>query len=124
MENKKILVVDDEDIILQVFDMALTQAGYEVVVARSGEEALSILANENFSVIFSDLSLPEMNGLDLCRMIKLNTPDSYCCAITAFSSPSDIKQCFDAGFNNYISKPVKLTNLVEAANSAFEFSRL
>ena len=74
MSEKNILVVDDETTILNMFDLAFTKKGYTVKLASSAEEALDILADEEILVMFLDLNLPEMNGIDLCRAIKKKEP--------------------------------------------------
>ena len=66
----KVLVVDDEQIVLTAFKIELQEAGFNVRTARSGKEALALLLNEPAEVVFTDLIMPEMNGTELCRQIK------------------------------------------------------
>ncbi len=70
MTNHKILIVDDEKAILLLFKKAFSKAGYEVFTADSAEAALSTLKNEIINVIFSDLNMTEMDGIELCKIIK------------------------------------------------------
>jgi len=70
MNKGKILVVDDERIILTAFQIELQDAGYEVKTAQSGKEAITLLFIERFDIVFTDLIMPEMNGTELCRQIK------------------------------------------------------
>lgn len=116
---KKILVVDDEETVLRLFKLAFTKAGYEPVIALSGEEALEILKEEKILVIFSDLNLPGINGLDLCREIKKNIPMAIIYAVTGYASLFQLSDCRDAGFDDYFKKPVRLPVLLEAAEDAF-----
>jgi CheY-like chemotaxis protein len=116
---KKILVVDDEEAVLRLFKLAFTKAGYEPVIALSGEEALEILKEEKILVIFSDLNLPGINGLDLCREIKKNIPMAIIYAVTGYASLFQLSDCRDAGFDDYFKKPVRLPVLLEAAEDAF-----
>ena len=70
MVKGKILVVDDERIILTAFRLELEDAGYYVQTALSGFEAIEYIKNEQFDVVFTDLIMPVMNGTYLCREIK------------------------------------------------------
>ncbi len=117
---KKILVVDDEEAVLRLFKMAFAKAGYEPVTASSGEEALEILKEEKILVIFSDLNLPGIDGLELCKEIKKNIPMAIIYAITGYASLFQLSDCRDAGFDDYYKKPVRLPVLLEAAEDAFK----
>lgn len=75
MDQGKILVVDDEQIVLTAFQIELKDAGYDVKVALSGREAVGLVKNEHFDIIFTDLIMPEMNGAQLCREVKAISPE-------------------------------------------------
>jgi response regulator RpfG family c-di-GMP phosphodiesterase len=70
----KVLVVDDEQIVLTAFRIELHEAGFDVRTARSGKEALAVLLQEPAEIVFTDLVMPEMNGTELCRQIKRLSP--------------------------------------------------
>ena len=74
MNQDTILVVDDEKAILNMFTLAFSKKGYRVQTANSAEEALEILKTEKINVMFLDLNLPGMNGIELCRAIKKEQP--------------------------------------------------
>ena len=119
--DNKILVVDDESAILDLFSQAFSKAGYTVITASSAEDALSILSEKSIHVMFLDLNLPGMNGLDLCREIrkrKGQTPIIH--AVTGYSSLFELSDCREAGFDDYFTKPVDLKLLVKAAGNAFD----
>ncbi len=117
---KKILVVDDEEMILEVFREAFSRVGYTVVCAKSGREALDILEQDRVSVMFLDLNMPGMDGLELCRRIRQNRPDASIFAVTGYASFYDVEDCRRAGFDDYFAKPVDLAVLYRAAKDAFE----
>lgn len=119
MKNK-VLLVDDERNILEVFGEAFEGAGYTVRQAESAEEALDILKKENIQVMFLDLMLPGMNGVDLCREIRKDHPLAQIFAVTAFASLFELADCREAGFDDYFTKPVNLRMLLKAAKDAFE----
>ena len=120
MSEKKILVVDDEELIRDMLTQAFEQAGYKVRSAESAEDALEILKDEKFWVMFLDLNLPGMNGLELCRKIRRDYPLAIVHAVTGYVSLFELSDCRAAGFEDYFSKPVNLENLFKAAENAFE----
>lgn len=120
MGEEKILLVDDEPAILQMFSEAFEIMGYKVFAAASGEEALKILENENIQVMFLDLNLPGMSGVELCRRIRADKPIAIIYAVTGYVSLFELTDCREAGFDDYFSKPVPLRTLVNAAQEAFK----
>ena len=118
--RKKILVVDDEKMIHDMLSKALTREGYDVICAESAEEALTLLQQEKIHVMFLDLKLPGMNGLELCRHIRKDNPMAIIYAITGYASLFELSDCRDAGFEDYFTKPVDLKTLFKAASDAFD----
>ena len=78
--------MDDEAVIISLLEYAFTKAGFSVVAAESAEAALEVLKKEHIQVMFLDLNLPEMNGVELCRRIKKDQPMSLVFAVTGYSS--------------------------------------
>ncbi len=120
MSEKTILVVDDETSILNMFKLAFSKKGFSVKTAASAEEALSLLETEKIHVMFLDLNLPEMNGIELCRAIKKQMPTAILYALTGYASLFELSDCRDAGFDDYFKKPVSMASLMAAAQAAFE----
>lgn len=119
--DRKILVVDDEAPILDMLRRSFEGAGYVVLTASSAEEALDMLAaGQVVNVIFLDLKLPGMNGLQLCRRIKERNPIACLYAVTGYGSLFELADCREAGFDDYFTKPVKLGRLLKTAQDAFE----
>lgn len=119
MTEKRILIVDDEESIRMLFDSALSQKGYQVITAQSGEEALEILDKMSIFVMFLDLNLPGMNGIELCRKVMKITPITIAFAITGYASHFELSDCKEAGFEDYFSKPVPLKDILLAVENAF-----
>lgn len=120
MSDKKILVVDDEKAIISLLKQAFSRAGFEVQPAESAEEALKVLEQEDITVMFLDLNLPGMNGMDLCKRIKKDKPMAIVFAVTGYASLFELVDCREAGFDDYFKKPVDMKSIVKAANEAFE----
>ncbi|HSW30462.1 MAG TPA: response regulator [Longimicrobiales bacterium] len=120
MVERKILVVDDEQPIRDLFTQILTRAGYQVTVAESGEAALEAMRSDPAWVLFLDLNLPGMNGLELCRAVRTSWPMAVAHAVTGYASLFELSDCRAAGFEDYFTKPVAAAALRDAAARAFE----
>jgi len=121
--NRTILVVDDEKSIRDLMSEAFRGAGYDVLSAASGEEALELVRKHHVQVMFLDLKLPGMNGVELCQRIRKETPLACLYAMTGYISLFELAACREAGFDDYFTKPVKLQVLFKAAEQAFEKMR-
>jgi DNA-binding NtrC family response regulator len=120
MSKKKVLVVDDEEMIRDIFKSALSRSGHTVLLAESAEEAMDILRTESIMVIFLDLNLPEMNGVDLCKKIHMDNPVAIISAITGYSDLFSLMECRKAGFDDFFCKPISLDTIMKSAEDAFE----
>ncbi len=120
MSEKKILIVDDDEFILDSFEMAFRKVGYIVRSAESAEKALEILNQEDINIMFLDLNLPGMNGVELCKQIRNDNPMALIYAVTGYNSLFEFTDCREAGFDDYFSKPVNLSVLLKTAEHAFE----
>lgn len=120
-EPKSILIVDDEETIHSIFDLALSHAGHTGCYAESGEEALEILKlEEKINVIFLDLNLPDMSGVELCSRIRMDRPDAVINAITGYAPFFDITECYRSGFDDYLEKPINADRLFTAIYKSVE----
>ncbi len=120
MNANTVLVVDDEESIRTMYDTALSSAGYNVLMAADADEALEVIGRSAVQVMFLDLQLPGMNGIELCRKIKALKPTAICIAITGHSSVFDLVACREAGFDDYFPKPISIAELIKASGDAFE----
>jgi DNA-binding response OmpR family regulator len=120
MDEKKILVVDDEVLILNMLKEAFGSAGYAVLTAASAEDALKILKDESVMVMFLDIKLPGMSGVELCKKIRIENQVSIIHAFTGYSNIYGLLECRAAGFDDFFIKPIKINLLLKAAQEAFE----
>lgn len=119
--EKKILVVEDDASVRNVLEKAFRKNGYTVQSAESAEQALEILKQEDIHVMFLDLKLPGMNGVDLCKQIRKDKPNAIIHAMTGYTSLFEAGQCLNAGFcADYFVKPVNIEVIYKAAQDAFE----
>ncbi|MGD9733796.1 MAG: response regulator [Desulfamplus sp.] len=120
MIEKRILVVDDEESICLLLKSAFTTKGYEVFTAGTSLEALELLDKNTILVMFIDLNLPDMTGVELCREIIKRSPLTIAYAITGYASHFELAECKSVGFEDYFKKPVRLVDIFSAAERAFE----
>ncbi len=100
-----ILLVEDDPRIRQVLELALHDHGYKVRSAATGEQALTEVARRRPDVLLLDLMLPGMDGLEVCRRLRLQG-DLPIIAVTARSDSTDVVAGLEAGADDYVTKPV------------------
>ena len=100
----RVLVVDDEKIIVKGLKFSLEQEGWQVDCAYDGEEALQMAQSNRYQIILLDLMLPKLSGLEVCQQIR-ETSNVPIIMLTAKSSEEDELRGFDLGVDEYISKP-------------------
>src|SRR6056297_2358753 len=117
---KKILFVDDEKDILEIYKQLLADTEYEVYVASDGYEALKIIEHHIIPLMFFDLNMPKMSGLELCEKIRESNSISIINAITGYSSLFQLVEVRNAGFDDYFKKPVEVERLLKVIDDCYE----
>lgn len=107
----KILIVEDEPNVVSVLKRGLNNEGFELSVAPDGFVALEMIGAHTFSLIILDIMLPGINGLDLCKQIKKNHPQTPIIMLTALGSTENIVTGLDNGADDYMVKPFKIAEL-------------
>lgn len=119
--SKKILLVEDEDFIRDLYNRQLTKAGFVVKTAIDGKAALDLLKQESFDLMLLDIMLPGMNGLQILREYKTQNPNSSMITIllTNLGQEAVIKEGFELGAQAYLIKasytPDQVVNEVKTA---------
>ena len=109
----KILIAEDDDMNQQMALMLLKRLGYEADCAANGKEVLEIVREKKYDVILMDVQMPEMDGLEATRMIRLClTEQPVIIAMTANAMDGDREACIKAGMEDYLSKPVNVDELM------------
>lgn len=114
MNERTILVADDESHILHVVSLKLKNAGYRVLTARDGQEALELAQQEKPDLLITDYHMPQLNGIELCRKLKLDPTTSHIPAIMLTArgyelEPADTEQ---SGILRMLSKPFSPRHLL------------
>ncbi len=120
MPKKKILAVDDEPNILLSLEYILEQEGYDVHVARDGEEALEVAARVRPDLILLDVAMPRRDGYEVCRLLRQrgDLPRMRVLMLTAKGQPLERKKGLEVGADVYVTKPFSADDLLEKIRTA------
>jgi len=103
---KKILVVDDDPVIGKSFHRVLSGKGYAVITAGDGEEALQKLSTETYDVVFTDIRMPGMSGLEMTERVKASQPWLPVVIVTGYGSTENEERAAAAGVAGFLRKPL------------------
>jgi DNA-binding NtrC family response regulator len=117
--NKKILIVDDESEMRMALNTALKRGGYRLDTAENGQEALEKIEGEQFDLVVTDVRMPKMNGLELLRAIKQNSPQTKVIMMTAYGDIDNAVETMKSGAFDYLLKPFSAEILEATVNRAF-----
>jgi DNA-binding NtrC family response regulator len=110
-----VLVVDDERTVCNSCRKILSQKGYKVDVALSGEEALGKVKGEGFDLVITDWKMPKIDGLEMARRIKKEKPATQVIVITGYPSVDSSIEAIRSGIADYVPKPFTPDELTDAA---------
>ncbi len=111
----KVLIADDNPQVLKLLQISLKKAGYDVIEAENGEQAFELANKEKPDIIISDIMMPQMDGIELCWMIRENSeiPIVPFIFLTSFDDPETEIKGFRAGADKYLNKPIERKELIE-----------
>ena len=113
-----ILLIDDEEPVRMLFQMALAQAGYRVLAAESGSHGLRILQHQEVDLALVDIFMPEMDGLELIQILRTTRPSSKIIAMSGGSWEWDyLDTAKQLGADGTLKKPFSLQELLDAVSS-------
>lgn len=119
LQGLRLLIVDDQQDILTLFDYVLKKQGADVTLASSAEQAIRLFKETMFDLLLCDIEMPEKNGYELIQELRnyeheVGRPQTPAAALTAHVLPEDINQALSAGFNTHLSKPISPQKLIDA----------
>lgn len=113
-----ILVMDDEEIVCKGLEMVLTEEGYEVDLAMSGRSALETFADKDFDLLVADLRLPDIDGMEVIKLVKEKRPATEVVVITGYSSVNSAVDAMRLGVSDYLLKPFSEDQIKESIRQA------
>jgi len=120
--KKVVLVADDEAVIRELLQRVLSDAGYEVILAESGEQAIEFARTVRIDLILLDINMPGMGGINALREISQNIPASRIIMLTAVNDPTVAKVVMDLGVVDYLTKPIDIVTLKKAIQTHLLFA--
>ena len=119
----RILVVDDEDMVLMTLCSLVELTGHEPVGTNDGTKALELIkSDEEFAVLLTDLSMAPVDGLELLRAASETRPDMPVVMVTAYSTDEAAEKAREIGAFDYVVKPFKVDRLLDTVNRAIDAS--
>ena len=119
MQGTSILIADDERDILEMLEYTLSKEGYKVIKAENGQETLNKAVEHSPDIILLDIMMPKMDGIEVCRTLrgKPQFDNTIIMILTARGEEYSEVAGFDAGADDYVTKPVKLRSLIRRLNA-------
>jgi DNA-binding NtrC family response regulator len=120
MDSPKALIVDDEPTVCRSCEKILSREGYRVKIAYSGKQALALLEQEPFDILFTDLKMAEMGGMELLETLRSRFPDLVPVVITGYATISSAVETMKLGAFDYLPKPFTPDEMAAVAKKAWE----
>jgi len=124
MNNERILVIDDSPEILRLFSDYLRAEGYEVDTAEDGSRGIGLVGKNSYDMILTDLKMPGIDGMEVLKFINEHSPDSLCIILTGYGTVKNAVEAIKLGAFDYLTKPVKMDEILVTFQRAFEFRNL
>ena len=107
----KIIIVDDDRTFLEKFSKNLTQENYEVSIAESAERGLQMISSNHYDIVFTDLMMPGMNGIELIQKARSSNVNTFFIVITGYGTIETAVDALKSGACDYILKPFKVADI-------------
>jgi len=119
----KILIVDDEPVVVKSCERILSPEGYAVDGASNGNEAIAKLGKNGYDLVITDLMMPDLDGIELIRWIRNSKPDTGVIVITGYPSQESIKETLRLRILDYLPKPFSPALLLDATQKAMDVKK-
>jgi CheY-like chemotaxis protein len=116
--SRKVLVVDDDPAVRKSIDRVLTGKGYAVITAETGEEALRKLNEEKYDLVYTDIRMPGMSGLEVAEQVKARKPWTPVVIITGYGTDAAQARAKAAGVSSFVHKPLSPAMIEDSARDA------
>src|SRR5665213_2267878 len=116
--SRKVLVVDDDPAVRKSIDRVLTGKGYAVITAENGEEAMRKLNEEKYDLVYTDIRMPGMSGLEVAEQVKAQRPWTPVVSITGYGTEAAEARAKAAGVSGFVHKPLSPEMIEDSARDA------
>jgi CheY-like chemotaxis protein len=117
-EQRKVLVVDDDPVVGESFNRVLSRKGYAVITAANGDEALAKMQAERYDLVFTDLRMPGMDGLEVAEQVKARQPWTPVVIVTGYGSKPSEDRARAIGVSEFLNKPLSPEMIEDSAAKA------
>lgn len=117
-EQRKVLVVDDDPVVGESFNRVLSRKGYAVITAANGDEALAKMQAERYDLVFTDLRMPGMDGLEVAEQVKARQPWTPVVIVTGYGSKPSEDRARALGVSEFLNKPLSPEMIEDSAAKA------
>jgi len=114
--NTRILLVDDDPLVLELLGISIGSFGFDFMTAQNGREAIDILKRKNFEIVITDMAMPEVDGMQLLKYVTANHPQTDVIVITGYTGTFSYVDVIKAGASDFISKPFNTDELEAKIN--------
>ena len=121
-KNLKILIVDDEEVVAEVLGKLIEVDGHKVAVTYEGEKALEAYQKDRFDIVFADISMPGMNGIDLTQRLLELDKDAKIVAITGHVGTREVEEILDIGAKAFMKKPFSKKDIDQTIKEIIKMS--
>ena len=116
--SRRVLVVDDDPVVAKSFKRVLSSKGYAVIAAQNGEEALKKLSAEKYDLVFTDIKMPGMSGIEVAERVKASQPWLPVVIVTGYGTLADQVRAEAAGVSSFLNKPLSPEMIESSASKA------
>ncbi len=120
----RILHIDDDPLVLEIYTDILEEADYDVTTARNGDTGIKALESNRYDLVLTDLRHPGVSGLGILKYLLERSPGTKCIIITGWPGPDSSEEAMDLGAFAFMTKPMKKTELLAAVRKALQFKKL
>ena len=119
--EKKVIIIDDHKLFTDGLSSILESIGLRVMSTfQNGKEAVLYLQNNEIDIVFSDINMPEMDGLKLCKRLKRDEVEAKIIILSMYEDPNIIKEAFDCGASAYLSKNTEKEEIIKAIEKSLD----
>ena len=119
MKLLRVLVIDDESVICDACELVLSEKGHTVTLRNNGKAGLEAINEGTYDILLLDMKLPDMDGMDILKVVRKEKPQLCTIVMTGYSSISNAVDAMRKGADNYLAKPFTEDELLQAIEESY-----